>query len=319
MLPCPPTIDGTAHHNENHADFPVLQRPRFPVLDIASRYSGIHNNDLMWEMVMRGLTRGKRPPVHNERQREMLRAAGAFNARAMDYIRPHVQAGITTAELDRLVSEYTTAHGHRSAALGYKGFTHSICTSVNEVVCHGIPGVYVLKAGDIVNVDLTSIVDGWHGDSSETFLIGDVSSEARRLVQGTFDALWIGINSIKPFSSVIEIGAAISRFARAQGFGVVDQYQGHGVGQRFHQPPGVPHYPEPSSARDILVPGVCFTIEPMLNLGSKETDPPLSDGWTVLTADRSLSAQFEHTILMTETGPEVLTLTKDGPQPGHRF
>ncbi len=268
---------------------------------------------------MRGLSRGKRPPVHNERQREQLRAAGRFNAELLDHVRPHVQAGITTAELDRLAYEYTIAHGHRPAPLGYKGYTHSICTSVNEVVCHGIPGDYVLKSGDIVNVDVTTIVDGWHGDSSETFLIGDVSDEARRLVQGTFNALWIGIHSIRPFSSVIEIGSAISRFARAQGFGVVEQYQGHGLGRRFHQPPGVPHYPEPSSARDVLVPGVCFTIEPMLNLGTKETAPPLADGWTVLTADRSLSAQFEHTILMTEDGPEVLTQTAHGPQPGHQF
>lgn len=273
----------------------------------------------MWDMVMRGLMRGKRPPIYNERQREKLRAAGRFNAQLMDFIRQHVQPGVTTGQLDRLAYEYTIDHGHKPACLNYKGYTKTICSSVNEVVCHGIPGDYVLKEGDIVNIDTTTRVDGWHSDSSETFLIGEVSDDARRLVQGTFDAMWVGIRCVRPRSSVIEIGAAIAKFAKTQGLSVVEQYQGHGVGRKFHQPPGVPHYPEPTAARDILMPGMCFTVEPMLNLGSKETAPPLPDGWTVLTADRSLSAQFEHTVLMTDDGPEVLTLTKNGPKPGHRF
>ncbi len=268
---------------------------------------------------MRGLTRGKRPPIYNERQRAGLREAGRANARILDVVRPHIQPGVTTGELDRIVAESTRDHGHKPACLGYKGYPKHICTSVNEVVCHGIPGRYVLQEGDIVNVDLTTIVNGWHGDSSETFLIGEVSDDARRLVQGTFDALWTGIRAIKPMSSVIEIGYAIARLAQQRGLSVVEEYQGHGLGRRFHQPPGVPHYPLPQASRDVLVPGVCFTIEPMLNLGSKETDPPQSDGWTVATADRSLSAQFEHTILMTEDGPEVLTLTEHGPQEGHQF
>ncbi len=268
---------------------------------------------------MRGLTRGKRPPVYNERQREKLRAAGQFNAQLMDFVRPHVQPGVTTNQLDRLAAKYTFEHGHTPACLGYKGYPKHICTSINEVVCHGIPSDYVLKDGDIINVDLTTVVDGWHGDSSETFMIGRVSPDALRLVQGTFDALWRGIRAIKPFSSVIEIGYAIAGYAQQQGLGVVEEFQGHGLGRQFHQPPGVPHYPVPQASRDILVPGVCFTIEPMLNLGSKETSPPEKDGWTVRTADRSLSAQFEHTIVMTENGPEVLTLTADGPQEGHRF
>jgi len=268
---------------------------------------------------MRGLTRGKRPPIYNERQRAQLREAGRANARILDFVRPHIQPGVTTGELDRLVGEFTREHGYKPACLGYKGYPKHICTSVNEVVCHGIPSSYVLQEGDIVNVDLTTIVSGWHGDSSETFLIGDVSDDARRLVQGTFDALWTGIRAIKPMSSVIEIGYAIARLAQQRGLSVVEEYQGHGLGRRFHQPPGVPHYPLPQASRDVLVPGVCFTIEPMLNLGSKETDPPQSDGWTVATSDRSLSAQFEHTILMTEDGPEVLTLTEHGPQEGHTF
>jgi len=273
---------------------------------------------------MRGLMRGKRPPIYNERQRAKLREAGRFNAQLLDHLRPHVQAGISTGELDRMAAEYTRGHGYKSACLGYKGrsptpYPKSICTSLNDVVCHGIPGDYVLKEGDIVNVDTTSIVDGWHGDSSETFLIGEVSSDARRLVQATFDAMWRGIRVIKPYSSVIEIGYAIARLAQERGLSVVEEYQGHGVGRRFHQPPGVPHYPMTESSRDVLVPGMCFTIEPMLNLGTKETSAPQPDGWTVTTADNSLSAQFEHTILMTEDGPEVLTLTQHGPQEGHRF
>lgn len=273
----------------------------------------------MWNRVIQGLTRGKRPPIYNERQRAQLREAGRFNAQLMDFIRPHVQPGVRTGELDRLVAEYTRDHGHRPACLGYKGYPRHICTSVNEVVCHGIPGDYVLREGDIVNVDVTTIVNGWYGDVSETFLIGEVSADARRLVQAAFDALWRGIRVIRPMSSVIEIGYAISRLAHERGLGVVEEYQGHGLGRRFHQPPGVPHYPMPQSSRDVLVPGVCFTIEPMLNLGSKETTPPALDGWTVKTADGSLSAQFEHTILMTEQGPEVLTLTQHGPQEGHQF
>lgn len=269
---------------------------------------------------MRGLTgRGKRPPIYNQRQREKLRAAGQFNAQLMDFLRPQILPGVTTDELDRQAQEYTFDHGHKPACLGYKGYAKSICTSLNDVVCHGIPSDYVLQKGDIVNVDTTTIVGGWHGDSSEMFMIGDVSAEAKRLVQGTFDAMWLGIRAIKPFSSVIEIGFAISRFAQQHRFGVVEQYQGHGLGRKFHQPPGIPNYPMKEASRDVLVPGVCFTIEPMLNLGSKETKPPEDDGWTVHTQDGSLSAQFEHTILMTEDGPEVLTLTQDGPQEGHQF
>ncbi|MBX3438592.1 MAG: type I methionyl aminopeptidase [Planctomycetaceae bacterium] len=273
----------------------------------------------MWNRVIRGLTRGKRPPIYNERQRAQLREAGEFNARLIDYLRPYVQPGVATRELDRLAEEFTRDHGHRPACLGYKGYPKHICTSVNQVVCHGIPGDYVLRDGDIVNVDATTIVNGWYGDSSETFLIGDVSSDVRRLVQATFDAMWRGIRVIKPMSSVIEIGYAISRLAHDRGLSVVEEYQGHGLGRRFHQPPGVPHYPLPQASRDVLVPGVCFTIEPMLNLGAKQTSPPALDGWTVTTADGSFSAQFEHTILMTEHGPEVLTLTQHGPQEGHQF
>jgi methionyl aminopeptidase len=262
----------------------------------------------------------RQAPIYSkDKDRDGLRRASRFNAQMMDHIRPYLQPGVTTGEIDRLVYGYTMEHGHTPACLGYQGYPKSICTSINEVVCHGIPGDRRLKDGDIVNVDLTTVVNGWYGDSSETFLIGEVSDEARRLVQVTFDAMWVGIHSIKPNGRVIDIGQAIYKFARPHGLEVVREYQGHGIGREFHQEPGVPHYPTPKSARDIVKPGVCFTIEPMLNLGVWRTVKDKADGWTVRTTDGKLSAQFEHTILMTDTGPEVLTLTETGPQEGHRF
>ena len=258
-------------------------------------------------------------PIYGEAEREGLRRAGRFNAHLMDFIRPSVVAGITTGELDRLVHEYTLDHGHVPACLGYQGFPKSICTSINEVVCHGIPDRIVLRDGDIINVDLTTIVDGWYGDQSETFLIGNVSQMARRLVQVTFDSLFKGIHAIKPNGRVIDIGRAIFDYARSYGFEVVREYQGHGIGRQFHQDPGIPHFPHPNNVSEIIPPGVCFTIEPMLNVGTWETVLDHSDKWTVRTRDGSLSAQFEHTILMTETGIEILTLTESGPQEGHTF
>jgi methionyl aminopeptidase len=254
-----------------------------------------------------------------EPDRRGLRAAGRFNARVLDMLREHVRPGISTGRLDELAEEFIRDHKHIPACFGYKGFPRSICTSVNQVVCHGIPGKYELREGDIVNIDCTTIVDGWYGDSSETFLIGDVSPAALHVTQAALDALWIGIRSIRPYSPVIDIGRAISRFADQQGLGVVENFQGHGIGRRFHQDPGIPHHPDRASKKDILFPGVCFTIEPMLNIGSKEVHPPLPDGWTIITKAGTLSAQFEHQLLMTEDGPEVLTLTKHGPPEGHRF
>lgn len=259
------------------------------------------------------------PTYKTEEERDGLRAAGRFNAQLLDFLRKEVRIGVTTSHLDKLADEYTRDHGHIPACYGYQGFPRSICTSVNEVVCHGIPSDRPLQNGDIVNLDCTTIVNGWYGDSSETFLVGEVSPEARRLVQAAFDALWLGIGVLKPFCSVIDIGTVIARFGRQQNLGIVENFQGHGIGRKFHQDPGVPHVPVRKSRKDILAPGVSFTIEPMLNLGGKDTDGPLSDGWTVLTKDRTLSAQFEHQILMTEEGPEILTLTQHGPQAGHQF
>mgnify|MGYP000892810561 CR=1 FL=1 len=252
-----------------------------------------------------------------------MRAAGRFNAELMDAVRDQVRAGVTTEAIDRLVHEYTLDHGHVPACLGYPGerkpFPKSCCTSINDVICHGIPGSYVLKPGDIVNVDLTSIVDGWYGDQSETFLIGEVSDEARQVTQCAFDCLYLAIDAITPDCRIAVIGETIVAEAAKYGFGVVDKFVGHGIGRRFHQRPNIPHVPTRDAQRQRLSVGMCFTIEPMINAGTADSGPTEADGWTVRTADRRLSAQFEHTILMTETGPEILTLTQRGPQKGFRF
>ena len=259
----------------------------------------------------------KQIPLYlNEDERDGLRAAGRFNAGLMDVLRPHVVAGTTTLELDKIAHTYTRDHGHVPACLGYNGYPNTICTSVNEVVCHGIPNDVPLAEGDIVNVDITTIVDGWYGDQSETFMIGTVSDAARQLVQTTYEALFKGIRVCKPDCRVSTIGRAIQTFARSASYGVVREYQGHGIGRDFHQDPGIPHFDDIASKRKILKPGTCFTIEPMLNIGGWKTRLDKTDGWTVRTMDNKLSAQFEHTILMTEEGPEILTLTQDGPQEG---
>ena len=262
-----------------------------------------------------------------EAEREMMRTASQFNAELMDVIRPHVRPGVKTEQLDRIVHEYTIDHGHVPACLNYPGeasaFPKSCCISINDVICHGIPGTEELKPGDIANVDLTTIVDGWHGDQSETFLIGaddEISEEARQVTQCAFDCLYMSIDAITPGCRISVIGETIVDYVRQNfGFGVVDKYVGHGIGTKFHQRPNIPHVPSPQSHRDRLHPGMCFTIEPMINGGTSRSVCDLSDGWTVRTQDGRLSAQFEHTILMTEEGPEILTLTKNGPVPGHQF
>jgi methionyl aminopeptidase len=251
------------------------------------------------------------PPILNEPERNAMRAAGRFNAQLMDAIRDLVVPGACLADIDQFVYRYTTDHGHIPAPLGYKGFPKSCCISVNEVVCHGIPDDLVLRDGDIVNVDLTTIVDGWHGDSSETFMLGAVSEEASRLVKCALDCLNLGIAAAKPCGLVSDIGKAITDHAKGEGFSVVTMFQGHGLGRKFHTDPGIPHFA--NEGRAVLVPGVAFTIEPMINAGTHRCAIDEDDGWTARTADGRLSAQFEHTLLMTEEGPEILTLTKGGP------
>jgi methionyl aminopeptidase len=251
--------------------------------------------------------------------REKMRAAGKFNAQLMDEVRRMIHPGVSTAEIDKLVHEYTLDHGHVPATLGYMGFPKSCCTSINDVICHGIPNSQVLREGDIVNVDITTIVNGWFGDQSETFIMGSASAEAIAVTQAAFDCLYLGIDALSPGCPVSVIGDAIVKEAHRRGFSVVREYVGHGLGQVFHQPPNIPHFPDRKSRQQRLLPGMCFTVEPMINAGTRFTKLDKQDGWTVRTRDMRLSAQFEHTVLMTEDGPEILTLTDEGPKQGFKF
>jgi methionyl aminopeptidase len=257
--------------------------------------------------------------ILNEEEQSKMRDAGWFNAQLMDALRDKVIPGALLSDLDKFVNEYTIDNGHIPAPLNYKGFPKSMCTSVNNVICHGIPNNYELKEGDIVNIDLTTIVDDWHGDSSETFIIGAVDAATTSLVQCAFDSLYKGIEAIKPNGAIKHIGFAITRHANLRNFTVVRNYMGHGIGKKFHQEPHVPHYPH-QQLGDVVIPvGMCFTIEPMINAGRVGSILDETDKWTVRTIDGKNSAQFEHTILMTKDGPEILTLTQNGPQKGHKF
>jgi methionyl aminopeptidase len=241
---------------------------------------------------------------------EGMRRAGAFNGELMDYMRQFVKAGVSTLELDTLANDYTRKHGHTPACLHYKGYPKSICTSINNVVCHGIPSAKeILKDGDIVNVDLTTIVDGFYGDSSETFMIGKVGEKAKHLVKVTAEAMLLGIAVCRPGNHLQDIARAIEPYVASKGCSVVHQYTGHGIGTHFHEHFSVYHHIAEDGDDVVLQPGMTFTVEPMINLGGWEvvTDP--HDKWTVRTKDGSLSAQFEHTVLVTGTAPEILTLT----------
>ena len=241
---------------------------------------------------------------------ERMRVAGRLAADVLDMIGPHVQAGITTDELDRICHDYmVSVQGVIPAPLNYRGFPKSICTSVNHTVCHGIPSDKRLKKGDIVNIDITVIKDGYHGDTSMMFCIGEPSVLAKRLVTVTQQALYRGIAAVRPGATLGDIGHAVQQFVEAQGYSVVREYCGHGIGREFHEDPQVLHYGKRGDGL-VLRPGMCFTIEPMVNAG-KRYIKLLPDGWTVVTKDRSLSAQWEHTLLVTEDGHEVLTLRAD--------
>ena len=253
---------------------------------------------------------GKKYPAENPRETEGMRKAGSFNGGLMDHIRPFVKAGVTTEEINVLVHRYTVKHGHTPACLGYRGFPKSVCTSINDVVCHGIPSEKsVLRDGDIVNIDLTTIVDGYYGDSSETFMIGRVCDKARHLVKVAVQALVLGIEAVKPGQPLRAIAEAIEPYVTSQGCSVVHQYTGHGIGKKFHERFTVYHHLDPDCEPVVLQPGMTFTIEPMINLGGWEVIVDTKDGWTVRTKDGSLSAQFEHTVLVTGNGVDVLTLT----------
>jgi len=238
---------------------------------------------------------------------EKMRVAGRLAAEVLEMIEPHVRPGITTEELDRICHDYiVNVQKAVPAPLNYKGFPKSICTSVNHVVCHGIPGRRRLKKGDIVNIDVTVIKDGFHGDTSKMFFVGEPSVQARRLVRVAQECLYIGIRQVRPGARLGDIGHAIQRHAEAHGYSVVREYCGHGIGRRFHEEPQVLHYGRPGTGL-VLQPGMTFTIEPMINAGKRHVKL-LADGWTVVTKDHSLSAQWEHTVLVTEDGCEVLTL-----------
>ena len=250
---------------------------------------------------------------------QAMRIAGRLASEVLDMLTPHVKPGITTDALDKL------AHDHivnvqqaipaplNYAPPGYTPYPKSVCTSINHQVCHGIPNDRPLKNGDIVNIDVTVIKDGWHGDTSRMFIVGEGSIAAKRLCQITYDAMWRGIVKVKPGVSLGDIGHAIQTFAENQGFSIVREFCGHGIGQKFHEDPQVLHYGRPGTLEK-LVPGMVFTIEPMINAGRREIRET-GDGWTIVTKDRSLSAQWEHTILVTDNGYEVLTLSAGAPPP----
>jgi methionyl aminopeptidase len=248
-----------------------------------------------------------------------MRVAGRLASEVLDYLSPFVKPGVTTNELDRLCHDYITQVQHaipaplNYAPQGYAPYPKSICTSINHQVCHGIPSEKALKKGDIVNVDVTVIKDGWHGDTSRMFVVGEASIAAKRLCALTYDAMWRGILQVKPGARLGDIGHAIQQFAEGQGCSVVREFCGHGIGQGFHEEPQILHYGRPGTLEEIR-PGMVFTIEPMINAGRREIKE-LGDGWTIVTKDRSLSAQWEHTVLVTETGYEVLTLSAGSPPP----
>ena len=257
---------------------------------------------------------GERPiAVHGAEDFEGMRKAGRLGAETLDFITPHVKPGVTTEELDRLCHDFTLSHDAVPAPLGYRGFPKSICTSVNHVVCHGIPGAKRLSDGDILNIDVTVILDGWHGDTSRMFFLGDVgdiSVKARRLVDVTFEAMWRGIKVVRPGATVGDIGHAIQDFVESQRFSVVRDFCGHGLGRVFHEAPNVMHFGQPGEG-PVLKEGMFFTIEPMINAGAFPVKV-LDDAWTAVTRDRSLSAQFEHSLGVTADGYEVFTLSPAG-------
>ena len=246
-----------------------------------------------------------------------MRVAGRLAAEVLDFIAPHVRPGITTGELDKLCHDYmveqqnTTPAPLNYAPPGYQPFPRSICTSVNHVVCHGVPGDKKLKAGDIINIDITVIKDGYHGDTSRMFYVGQPSIQAKRLCDVTYECMWRGIESVKPGAALGDIGHAIQTHAEHNGYSVVREFCGHGIGARFHEEPQILHYGRPGTGLRLEA-GMTFTIEPMINAGRPDIRQ-LADGWTIVTKDHSLSAQWEHTVLVTDSGYEVLTLSAGTP------
>jgi methionyl aminopeptidase len=255
--------------------------------------------------------------IKTEQDIQGMRLAGRLASEVLDYITPHVKIGATTGEIDRLCHEYmTNVQDTIPAPLnycppGYTPYPKAICTSVNDVVCHGIPGDKVLKSGDVVNLDITVIKNGYHGDTSRMFFVGEPSILAKRLTEITYECMWLGIDKIKPGAHLGDIGHVIQQHAEKAGYSVVREFCGHGIGKVFHEEPQVLHYGRPGTLEK-LVAGMIFTVEPMINAGRRDIRE-MGDGWTIKTKDRSLSAQWEHTVLVTETGYEILTTSAGAP------
>ncbi len=252
----------------------------------------------------------RRIKIHDAEAFAAMRRAGRLAAETLDYITPHVRPGTTTGELDRLCHDFITAAGAVPAPLNYRGFPKSICTSINHVVCHGIPGEKRLQDGDIMNIDITVIVDGWHGDTSRMFCAGKVGVKAQKLVDVTYEAMMRGIAAVKPGARLGDIGHAIQSYAESHRFSVVRDFCGHGIGKVFHDSPSILHFGRPG-AGPALREGMFFTVEPMINAGRHEVKV-LDDGWTAVTRDRSLSSQFEHTVGVTPDGVEIFTRSPAG-------
>jgi methionyl aminopeptidase len=250
---------------------------------------------------------------------EKMRIAGRLASEVLDFITPHVKAGVTTGKLDQLCHDFIVNEQKaipaplNYAPPGHKPYPKSICTSVNHQVCHGIPGDKILKPADIVNIDITVIKDGYHGDTSRMFYIGEPSIQAKRLCESTYESMWRGIRKVKPGATLGDIGHAIQSHAEGNGYSVVREFCGHGIGKRFHEEPQILHYGRPGAGMTLKA-GMIFTVEPMINAGRKDIRM-LGDGWTVVTADHTLSAQWEHTVLVTEDGFEILTTSAGTPPP----
>ena len=259
---------------------------------------------------MDGGADARRIMIYGKEDFSGMRAAGRLAAETLDMITPHVRPGVSTGTLDRLCHDFILAHGARPAPLNYRGYPKSICTSINHVVCHGIPGDRRLEEGDILNIDVTVILNGWHGDSSRMYVAGTPSTRARNLMDVTHGALMRGVGAIRPGATLGDIGYAIQSFVEGHRFSVVRDFCGHGIGRRFHEAPNVLHFGRPGEG-PVLRPGMFFTVEPMVNAGRPEVKV-LDDGWTAVTRDRSLSAQFEHMVGVTEDGCEIFTLSPAG-------
>jgi methionyl aminopeptidase len=259
---------------------------------------------------MDGGTDARRITIHRPEDFAGMRAAGRLAAETLDMIAPHVRPGVTTGALDRLCHDFITSHNAVPAPLNYRGFPKSTCISLNHVVCHGIPGDRRLESGDVLNIDITVILDGWHGDSSRMYCAGPPSTKARNLIEVTYEALQRGLRMVKPGAALGDIGHAIQSFVEGHRFSVVRDFCGHGIGRRFHEAPNVLHFGRAGDG-PVLKPGMFLTIEPMVNAGRPEVKV-LDDGWTAVTRDRSLSAQFEHMVGVTEDGVEVFTHSPAG-------